>query len=93
MTPSPPRRVEIRQMICDLIEGSRTREEITDWADSWMRDDVRFDDPASWRAIIHLSGAITISTDRPYLYDRADFEGWLAELDAAPERKTDEPTG
>jgi hypothetical protein len=85
MTPSPPTRAEIRQILCDLIQERRTRDEVTDWAESWMRDEIRFDDRPSWRAIIHLAGAISISIDRPYLYERADFEGWLAELDAASE--------
>lgn len=87
MTLHPPSRAEIRQMMCDLIAERRTRDEVTDWAESWMRDDIQFDDDASWDAVILLSGAVAISTDRPYLYDREDFERWLAELDAAPERR------
>lgn len=85
MTPHPPSRSEVRQMMCDLITERRTRDEVTDWAESWMRDDVQFDDDASWDPIILLSGAVSISTDRPYLYEREDFERWLAELDAAAE--------
>jgi hypothetical protein len=38
------------------------------------------DDPAVWEAIKRLVAADMITTDRPYLYDIADFKRWLTDL-------------
>jgi len=36
------------------------------------------EDEAVWDAVSDLYRADAASTDRPYLFDRVDFEAWLA---------------
>jgi hypothetical protein len=60
-----------------LIDGTLSREDVSDWAMQWVdARDPGVDDPVAWEALLDLSGADAISTDRPYLYEQVDFEAW-----------------
>jgi hypothetical protein len=64
-----------------LIEGTTTREAISEWAMQWVdARDPGVDDPVSWGVLNHLAGADSPTTDRDYLYEQVDFEAWRNEL-------------
>ena len=73
-------------MLRGLIAETVPRATAADWAARWViADDPNVPDRSSWTAIVRLSGADLISTDRPYLHDKADFCQWLADfLDLSP---------
>lgn len=50
------------------------------WASAWLRAEAHVDDQVVWNALNSLAMADLISSDRPYLYGRADFEAWLSDL-------------
>ena len=79
MAPPPPSAEEVERMLRELVEGRITREEADDWAMRWLvADDAGVDDAKIWEALCHLAGCAMPTTDRPYLYNREDFEAWLA---------------
>ena len=70
-----PNRMEVEAKLCDLLAGKASRKDVTEWAERWVRmSNPNVRDPQIWKALIRLSGADLISTDRPYLYDQQDFE-------------------
>ena len=82
--PPAPSRAEVEARVLDLIAGRFTRDETTQWAMQWVgAKDPRVDDDVVWRALNNLSGADAPSTDRPFLFEEADFRSWLAELQQA----------
>jgi len=65
----------------DLIAERITREEASAWASPWvMADDSGVEEKAVSDALEGLYMADGPSTDRPYLFERVDFEAWLAEF-------------
>lgn len=79
--PQPPTRSEVEEKLVGLLEERYSREEVSSWAERWIAlPEPGIDDPVVWNALNELSGADMISTDRPYLYEEADFQAWLAEL-------------
>lgn len=77
----PPTRQFVADRLRELISGVASREDVAAWAGRWVgMGDPPIEDPRVWRAIERLSGADMISTDRPYLYGREDFERWLSDL-------------
>ena len=80
--PKLPTREEVTHKLRQLIDGVIKRNEAAGWAGQWL---MRFDeadnfDRKLFDAIDSLSAADMISTDRPFLHDRSDFERWLVEL-------------
>lgn len=84
-----PTREDVAAVLRSLIQGHKTREEVSAWATEY----IVFDDPAIypevedeavWEALEALTGANLISTDRPYLYGAEDFQNWLDELISSP---------
>jgi len=72
----------------DLIEERITREDASSWASPWvMADNSGIDDRAVWNAVEGLYGADSPSIDRPYLFERVDFETWLADLRGKTRRR------
>lgn len=84
-----PDRAEVEHKLVDLIEGRITRDEAHDWAIKiWINEDrIDVTDRPAWGTVGHLTGADAISTDRPFLYDKGDFQNWLAELRSTPDPK------
>jgi hypothetical protein len=85
--PPAPTRGEVERQLLDLAEGRVTRETAADWAGQWVYADARVDDGVVWDALVTLTGADMISTDRPYLYDADDFRHWLERLRTGRERR------
>ncbi len=78
-----PSRQAIIDKLQELIEGGdEHRAEISSWAERYMldNDDERVGDQEAWAVLQALTGADAPSTDRDWLYDKVDFEGWLARL-------------
>lgn len=68
-------------MLESLIDGSLSREQVADWAAQWViQAEPPIEDEAVWDALVSLSGADLLTTDRPYLDDFSDFERWLAKF-------------
>jgi hypothetical protein len=83
---SPPR-AEIVAVLNAVLEGGMSREDASDWAQPWItesRGPVRVEDEAAWRALTLLGSIDLPTTDRPYLYERVDIEGWRDDLRATP---------
>ena len=81
IAPPPPTADEVEQKLLDLVEERITREEADDWAMRWVAaDDAGIDDDNIWEALGHLGECAMPTTDRPYLYNREDFEAWLADF-------------
>jgi len=81
VAPPPPSAEEVERKLLDLVEGRITREEADDWAMRWVAaDDAGVDDDNIWEALRHLAGCSMPTTDRSYLYNRKDFEAWLADF-------------
>lgn len=85
----PPSRQEVEAKLLDLIEGRCSPSEASGWA-AYRRkliddhDLYRHVDERVWDALVVLSDADAISTDRPHLYDENDFIAWLKELRGEP---------
>jgi hypothetical protein len=81
--PPPPTRADVRRRISALLDGSASRDEVSDWAMQWVDAENPGDiDEVVWSALNNLAGADAPTTDRRYLYDRPDFEAWLDEVRA-----------
>jgi hypothetical protein len=79
--PPPPSTEDVEVWLVGLIDGSLTREQVAAWAQQWVyADEPGVEDPRVWDALEALANADAISTDRPYLFNVADFKGWLEEL-------------
>ena len=79
-----PTRQALHEQLMSLITGRASREEVAGWAARWVTGDVAVSDAAVWTALVRLSGADLISTDRPYLHTEADFCAWLEQLRSTP---------
>src|SRR5438874_3587799 len=84
-----PTRDKVVQKLKQLIAAEITREQASDWASPWITQytEVQFDkdrdlDRKIKRTLDALAAADSPSTDREYLFERADFEAWLHELGA-----------
>lgn len=76
-----PKRAEVEAKLMGLIDGSLTREQAADWAAQWgVMNDQPVDDWGAWDALEALSMADGVTTDRPYLFEKADFVNWLHQL-------------
>lgn len=77
----PPTANEAAEVLRGLIAGLITRESAVRWASPWAFQkcdaviDVRL-----LRCLENIAAADMISTDRPYLYGKEDFQAWLAEI-------------
>lgn len=78
--PAPPSRTDVEDHLLDLISGDISRKEASDWARQWVITDGAEIEPQIWEALRRLIAADMPSTDRPFLYERIDFQAWLADL-------------
>lgn len=87
MTASPsPDRAEVRQRLLDLLGGRASREEVADWASTWVtQDDPAVEDPIVWNALRDLAGADLKVNPVDYLHGEVDFHEWLDQVEAGDE--------
>jgi len=86
--PPPPSRDEVERKLFDLIAERITREEASAWASPWASAyESGIEDEAIRDALEGLYMADGPSIDRPYLYERVDFEKWLADFRAKTGRR------
>lgn len=78
---TPPSKSQVTEKLTLLIQDGISREDAASWAQQWVIEDTPADMPKEiWEALQFLCGADMISLDRPYLYERVDFEDELAKL-------------
>jgi hypothetical protein len=76
-----PTRKDIADQLRDLIEGRKTREEVSAWACKYaLDDDLVISDRAVQRALMTLVGADARADLERYLYFEVDFKKWLDDL-------------
>lgn len=80
-----PTRNEIAEVVRGLLSGALTRGEASAWAEPWVTGNARIADSAAWSALKLLAAADLVSTDRPHLYEAADYEACLTELGPDPQ--------
>ena len=79
---TPPSRDQVREKLHDLLVGRASREEVADWASSWLREPVpTVDDPKVWESLKRLAGVDLRVNPVDYLHDESDFHLWLDELE------------
>ncbi len=80
-----PTRKDVEIRLIALITGNISREQISEWASQWTElENPPLDDQVVWNTLEALSGADSKSTDRPYLFNKEDFEDWLDDLKNTP---------
>jgi hypothetical protein len=81
-----PNREEVRQRLRDLLAGRLTREEVADWAATWVRQaEPAVHDLVVWDALKQLAGADLRSSPIDYLHTDSDFHDWLDRIEAQRE--------
>jgi hypothetical protein len=76
----PPTRREVAAVLRRLIAGEQSRQSAAAWASNWVLADARVSDSAVWEALQLIGAADLITTDRPFLYNEADFQACLNSL-------------
>jgi hypothetical protein len=77
---NPPTRDEVVQTLRQLIAGELTPQAASAWASPWLSRFDEIDDQKVRQALESLGMADLPTTDREYLYVRADFEAWLRDV-------------
>jgi hypothetical protein len=77
-----PTRQQIADQIRALVQGGKTRQEVSAWAIQFVTDEHRrVTDVGAWEMLKTLGGAdMIVDLEGNYLYGPADFEKWLEEL-------------
>jgi len=76
-----PTRHDVADQLRALIDGKKTREEVSAWATQYVVDDeVRITDKVTWRAIKTLVGADARADLDNYVYADIDFRKWLDDV-------------
>jgi hypothetical protein len=80
--PDPrPGRDDIEEQLLDLVTGTKSREEVANWAAPWLHADWHdVLDRRLQRAIEHLGTADLKRGPSDYLHGEADFKEWLQEF-------------
>jgi hypothetical protein len=77
----PPTKSDVANKLMLLVRGEISRDDAAHWAQQWVIEDTPEEMPNEiWEALQFLCAADMISLDRPYLYEREDFEHELAKL-------------
>jgi hypothetical protein len=77
-----PARAEVLSAIGELRAGTRSREEVSAWAFSFIdNNDIEITDPSVWRVLKYL-GATDLPEAEGYLYGDEDFSAWASELES-----------
>lgn len=81
--PPSPGRAEVRQRLLDLLGGRASREDIADWASTWVtQGDPAIDDLLVWNALRELAGVDLKVNQIDYLHGEDDFHEWLDRVEA-----------
>lgn len=82
--PPPPTRDDVEERLRELIMGQASRKDVAKWAMQWVgANDPGVEDRNVWDVLTALGAADMPTTDREWLYEREDFEGWLRDLRAS----------
>lgn len=78
---SLPKRIEILNILNQLIAGSISRDKVSDWAISLINNDsISKTDNTAWKVLEGLGAADLPATDQEFLYTIDDFLAWKSEL-------------
>jgi hypothetical protein len=73
---------DIAGQLRGLVSGRLSRERASAWAAPWLDGpDPKFDDDATWLALVRLGAATTEGVDSPFLYTDEDYREWLGEAE------------
>ena len=76
----PPSRNELIDQLRRLTAGKLSRRSAVAWASPWLSRLHEIRDKKVKVGVENLGMTDLPSTDREYLYDKADFEAWLNDL-------------
>lgn len=80
---SSPNRAAVRERLLDLLAGRASREEVSAWASTWVRQqDPVVEDHVVWQALRDLSGADLKVSPVDYFHGEGDFHEWLDRVEA-----------
>lgn len=77
-----PDREKISEQVAKLLSGERTREEISNWAYSFIAHDDEIDvqDVEAWHDLVSLSLAAEMTAPGKYLYALEEIKEWMKEI-------------
>ncbi len=72
---------EIQNRLKAVINGSESRENVSDWAMEYIRNDenVEVCDYKAWHFLVTVSNADAMTEPGKYLYCNEDFADWIKE--------------
>ncbi|MEC2065854.1 DNA-binding protein [Bacillus inaquosorum] len=73
-----PKRIECINKIKSVLNGQTTREEVADWAGTYVyADDPKIEDDIVWDILILLSGIDLKDSPETYLHSPDDLKDWI----------------
>ncbi|ADV94744.1 MULTISPECIES: hypothetical protein [Bacillus] len=75
---SEPKLIECINKIKSVLNGQTTREEVSDWAGTYVHaDDPEVEDDRVWSMLILLSGIDLKDSPETYLHSTDDLNDWI----------------
>ncbi|AKU33097.1 MULTISPECIES: DNA-binding protein [Bacillus] len=75
-----PKMLDCLNKIRNVLKGTITREQVSDWAEIYVSaDDPEIDDDQVWDMLILLSGIDLKDSPNSYLHPVEDLNDWLEE--------------
>ncbi|MCY7762854.1 hypothetical protein MOC76_14035 [Bacillus spizizenii] len=75
---SEPKLIECINKIKSVLNGQTTREEVSDWAGTYVyADDSEVEDDRVWDMLILLSGIDLKDSPETYLHSTDDLNDWI----------------
>ena len=76
-----PTITEIIKKLILVIENDLTREELSDWASSYVMEDIpTIDDDLVWELLMTVSGIDIKDSPNEYLHSEDDIKNWIEEF-------------
>ncbi|WP_224925960.1 DNA-binding protein [Bacillus pumilus] len=73
-----PKMLDYLNKIRQVLKGTITREQVSDWAEIYVSsDDLEIDDDQVWDMLILLSGIDLKDSPNSYLHSVDDLNDWL----------------
>ena len=71
-----PTKEEITKMVKMVLDGSRRREDICEWAVDFIRNDekINIDDLKAWHYLVEISNIDEMIAPEDYLFNEDDIE-------------------
>ncbi|WP_163539240.1 DNA-binding protein [Gracilibacillus sp. YIM 98692] len=73
-----PNMKEVIEMLEKVLSGDLKREEISEWAESYvMADEPKVDDKNVWEMLQIISGIDILDSPKTYLHNEEDIKEWI----------------